>query len=79
MKTISLKMPEWLDLRLEEAARARRISKSAVVREALEGHLASDPAAGRPSVAGLAMDLAGTVCGPADLSSSPRHMDGFGG
>ena len=39
MTTISLKLPEGLLARLERESRARRTSKSSLVRECLEQHL----------------------------------------
>ena len=39
MTTISLKVPETLALRLEDAARQRGVSKSLLIRSALEVYL----------------------------------------
>ncbi len=78
MQTISLKLPDDLLAELEREARTRRITKSLLVRESLEGALR-----GRPrrvaSCYDLARDLAGTVKGlPRDLAHNPKYMEGFG-
>ncbi len=76
MRTISVKLPEsvanWLVRRAKETDRTR----SAVVREALEREwLGSD----RPqSCHDLLQDVCGSLDAPPDLSTNPRHMEGFG-
>jgi metal-responsive CopG/Arc/MetJ family transcriptional regulator len=78
MRTITLKLPESLALRLNAIVRRRSTTRSAVVREALEALLGSQPGAGE-SCAELAGDLVGSLRGlPRDLSSSPRHLRGYG-
>jgi predicted DNA-binding protein len=75
MKTISLKLPPSLSVRLERAARERGKSKSEVIRAALEQHLKGE----RPmSALELAGDLVGCCEGPADLSTNPQYMEGYG-
>jgi len=78
VKTVSLKLPEALDARLAAAARQRRTSKSAVVRDALETLFASRQETGRRTCLELAADLAGCVEGPGDLSVNKKYLDGFG-
>ncbi len=79
MKTLSLKIPEKLDRRIAYEVARRRIRKSVLVREALEQHLAGEPVAGTPaSFIDLAGDLLGKRTGPADLSTNPDYMKGFG-
>ena len=78
MKTISLKVPEGLDAHLERLAADRGTSKSELVRQALEAHLDSLLEAGAGSFGALAGDLAGCILGPADLSTSPSHLEDFG-
>jgi predicted transcriptional regulator len=76
-RTITFKLPDALAARLDGAARRRNRTRSELVREALERHLdARTTAAG--SCLDLARDLAGSVSGPADLSSSRRHLRGYG-
>lgn len=74
MRTVSFKLPDHLDRALDELARRHRSSRSAVVRAALEA-LAKG---GRRSVTALAHDLVGSVEGPGDLSTNPKHMADFG-
>ncbi len=75
MKMLSLKLPPSLSVRLARAAKKRGQSKSEVVRAALEQFLEAE----RPmSALELAGDLVGCGEGPGDLSTNPRHMEGFG-
>ena len=74
MRTVSFKLPEQLDDALSDLARRRKSSRSALVREALEG-LASG---GRRSVTATVDALLGPLDGPTDLSTNPRHMVGYG-
>ncbi len=79
MRTATCKIPERLDAELQAAARQQRISKSAVIRQALEDRIRRN---GRKPAAVSAFDLARSLCGslhgPADLASNPKHMEGFG-
>jgi metal-responsive CopG/Arc/MetJ family transcriptional regulator len=77
MSIVSLKMPDELASRLTAAARRRGVSRSALLRDALESYLRL-AGAGDGSAARLAGDLIGTVQGPRDLSDNPEHMAGFG-
>lgn len=77
MATVSLKMPEELVTRLAAAARRRGMSRSALVRDALESYLRR-VGAGNGSAADLARDLVGVLEGPRDLSEHSKHMKGFG-
>jgi hypothetical protein len=75
MKTLSLKLPPSLRVKLERAAKQRGQSKSALVRAALEQFLIRE----RPmSALELAGDLVGCGQGPGDLSTNPKYMEGFG-
>jgi hypothetical protein len=74
MRTVSFKLPESLDDALSDLARARRLSRSAIVREAIE----SVAKAKRRSVTGLAGELVGSLDGPSGLASDPKHMAGYG-
>jgi metal-responsive CopG/Arc/MetJ family transcriptional regulator len=70
-------MPEALATRLDAAARRRGMTRSALVRDALEAYLRR-VVAGNGSAADLASDLIGVVEGPRDLSQRSKHMKGFG-
>ena len=78
MKTLSLKLPEELDIRIGAIARQRGSSKSEVVRRALEAYLASEAIPWSGSALELAGDLVGALEGPTDLSYHPEHMHGYG-
>ena len=79
MRTISLKLPDDLLVQLDSKAKARRVTKSWLVRESLEKALRKPSPAGAVSCYDLARDLAGVVKGlPADLADNPKYMEGFG-
>ncbi len=78
MNTISLKVPGSLALRLENEARQRGLSKSAVIRDALEEYLQTTSAENSGSALALAADLAGVLSGPEDLSFNKDHLRDFG-
>ena len=74
MKTITVKIPESLERELENLARKRHVSRSAVLREALNG-LAGQR---KRSAADLAGELVGALRGAPNLSSAPKYMRGYG-
>lgn len=74
MRAISLKLPEDLDRRLTDLAEQRKTTRSALLREALEIFAAQPPL----SVTSVAGELVGSLDGPEDLSTSARHLAGYG-
>lgn len=74
MKTITVKIPESLERELEKFARKRHVSRSVVLREALNG-LAGQR---KRSAADLAGELVGKLRGASDLSTASKHMRGYG-
>ncbi|MGA2116620.1 MAG: CopG family transcriptional regulator [Bryobacteraceae bacterium] len=79
MRTISVKLPEDLLAQLGREAKARRVTKSQLVRESLEKGLYEQSPDGAVSCYDLARDLAGSVKGlPKDLAHNPKYMEGFG-
>jgi hypothetical protein len=79
MRTISLKLPDDLLADLANNAKARRVTKSQLVRESLELALHAQPPAGEVSCYDVARDLAGVVKGlPKDLADNPKYLEGFG-
>jgi len=79
MRTISLKLPDDLLADLDKEAKARRLTKSVLVRQSLETSLRRRPRHVAASCYDLARDLAGSVRGlPPDLAHNPRYMEGFG-
>lgn len=75
MRPLTIKVSRQLEERLDKMARQRGVSRSVVVREALESYAVA-PAV---SALDLAGDLVGSVDGlPADLSTNPKYLEGFG-
>ena len=77
-RTLTVKLSRPLAARLSARVRQRQTTRSALVREALEGYLRLDRAEQEGSFASLARDVLGSVAGPADLSTSKRHRRGYG-
>jgi len=78
MKTVTCKLPENLDAELEAAAREEGVSKSQVLRKALEDRIGRNRARKSPRAFDLVKDLNGSVKGPAGLLTNSKHMDNFG-
>jgi predicted transcriptional regulator len=79
MATITCRISAELDSRLEEAARRQRVSKSTLVRRAVEASLNGARRKSRPTAYDLAKHLAGSIRGaPGDLATNPKYMEGFG-
>jgi hypothetical protein len=78
MTTISLKIDERMAAGLKAEARARRTTRSALCREALDGLLRRS-AKGKPTLLEQSNDLCGAGCsGLGDLSTNKRHLTDFG-
>jgi Ribbon-helix-helix protein, copG family. len=76
---ITVRIPNALTVRLRSHSRAKGTTESELVREALEGYLGK--ADGEPSAYGLAEEsglIGAARNAPKDLSTHPRHFDGFG-
>jgi Ribbon-helix-helix protein, copG family len=71
-------LPEKLDAELQSVARQEGITKSRVVRRALEAHVGKRRAKKAPRAFDLVKDLCGSVRGPADILSNPKYMEDFG-
>jgi predicted transcriptional regulator len=79
MRTISLKLPDEILEELVSQARARRVTKSWLIRESLVKALFGHPPSEAVSCYDVARDLAGTVKGLAeDLAHDPGYLEGFG-
>ena len=79
MRTISLKLPDDLLAQLEVESRARRVTKSSLIRESLTRVPYEQASARKASCYDVAADLAGTVKGlPEDLADDPKYMADFG-
>ncbi len=79
MKTLTVKLPDELARQIDQAARQRGCTRSALIRQALTGYLVEGQTSGHgPSALDLAGDLVGCVDGPEDLSSNPDHLADYG-
>lgn len=78
MKTMSLKLSDSLEQSVASEARKRGVSKSQLVRDALELYLQNGGAVEGPSCYDLSRDLAGSVEGPPDLSTNPKYLEDLG-
>jgi len=78
MPTITCKVSPELDARLSAASRARRTTKSVVVREILEAQLSRREARAQLRAYDVVKHLVGRLSGPRDLSHHSRHLDDFG-
>ncbi len=81
MKTMTVKLSDELAVRLERRAKRRGVSKSQLVRESIEEALGSKEGSveEEPSAYDLMKDGFGCVnSGVGDLSTDPKHMEGFG-
>ena len=78
MNTISLKVPEPLAIRLKDAARQKGVSKSVLIRDALEAYLQVDGTERAESALSQVSDLVGMLSGPEDLSVNTDYLWNFG-
>jgi predicted DNA-binding protein len=79
MNTISVKIPHSLKLRMERESSRRGLSKSRLIRDALESALGQGKQIRGATVYDLTRDLCGSVCGgPRDLASNKKHLAGYG-
>lgn len=83
MKTVTIKLPDFLSDALEAAANSRGQTKSAIVRELLQQILSPDTQPGRkkpkPSLHDRLRKYQGAgPTGVKDLASNPRHLSGYG-
>ena len=74
MRTISVKIPVYLDEQLIRISEQRHLSRSAILRDAIIAYVAEP----EKSFAACASDLAGSLSGPEDLSTSIEHMTEYG-
>ena len=74
-RVVSIKLPARLEKRIDQLARAKKITRSELIRSALER---LDDGGNNLSFLSQAEDLVGIVDAPRDLSTSARHMRDFG-
>jgi len=79
MTTITCKIPDDLNARLEAEAARKLLPKSALVRDALERSLKHRKGSPRQTAFDSVKNLCGIVRGgPADISTNPKYMKDFG-
>mgnify|MGYP001571772658 FL=1 len=79
MTTITCKIPEKLDAELEAIVEKRGISKSELVRQAIEQNIEQQKRQVKLSAYDLMKEACGIIKGgPRDLATNPKYMQGFG-
>lgn len=80
MGTLTIKLPPGLEHDMEQASQREHLTKSELARRAIRAYITPrDTGARVQSALDQAGDLVGCFeGGPADLSSNPRHLDGYG-
>lgn len=78
MAILTVKLPELLDQRLSATASRRGVSRSQLVREAIEQSLRVVSNEEQPSCLDLAGDLIGVHSGPRGLSHDKSYLKGYG-
>jgi metal-responsive CopG/Arc/MetJ family transcriptional regulator len=78
MNTVSLKVSDPLATQLVETARRKGISKSALIRDALQVYLQAEHEARPGSALSEVADLVGILSGPEDLSVNKSYLRNFG-
>jgi hypothetical protein len=79
MTTLSLSLPDHLVARLDHAAKARKKTRKAYVREVLVKSIPSVSPSKAPSLLERTRNLCGVgQSGMRDLSSNPAHLSDFG-
>ena len=78
MPTLTVKLPQPLEAKLDALVRRRGQRKSALVREAIEKLVAERGEVAKGSVLDLLHDLKGAGQGPKDLSTNRKHLQGYG-
>ena len=74
MLTISVKIPVHLDKQLARISKQRGLSRSTILRDAISAYVAEPD----NSFSARASDLAGSLTGPEDLSTSAEYMAEYG-
>ena len=78
MKTIAIKLPDDLLAKIQDLANKRNETRSAVMRETLEEFFSRNNEEKPYSCLDHALDLAGCIQGPPDLSTNQSYMDDYG-
>jgi metal-responsive CopG/Arc/MetJ family transcriptional regulator len=76
---ITVRVPAALGTRIRESSRVKGQTPSDLVRVALENYLGEESSTGSAYELAEAAGLIGCVArAPKDLSTNPRHLEGFG-
>ncbi len=76
---ITLRVPESLGAKIRQVSRAKGRTPSDLIRVAVESYLAQERVRGSALEAAKAAGIIGCAKhGPMDLSTNPRHFEGFG-
>jgi len=78
MSTLTLKVPDVLNARLNSYAKQKGLSKSEIVRIALSEYFSRDNISFEGSILDLSEDLAGSIEAPSDISSNKGYLEGYG-
>lgn len=79
MRVITFKADEELAKRLDALAEEQHTSRSELIRYAIEEYVESEErVAEAPSAYEALNDVIGSVEGPEDLATNPKHMEGYG-
>ena len=79
MTTITCKVPDGLDAKLEALAEKRGVSKSEIVRDSIARTVEEGLKNAKPSAYDLRKNACGIIKGgPSDLATNPKHREGFG-
>ena len=74
MRTLSVKLPVYLDEKLTRISKQRGLSRSTILREAIHAYLVEPD----NSFSAQVRDLVGSLAGPEDLSTSVKYMAEYG-
>lgn len=77
-KLVTVKMPEKLAEKLYATAEEAGTTTSELIREAVAEYLAKERPAPPGSALSVAGDVTGSLTGPSDLATNPKHLKGFG-
>lgn len=78
MVVVTFKCSEKLVDKLKGESKGRKISKSNLIRQALEFYLERNGLTSSMSLYSLSKDLCGAVDGPEDLSDNSYYLEGYG-
>lgn len=75
MESMSIKLPRVLSAKVARLAKRRNVSRTEVVRDALEAYTAQQGT----TAGSVVSDLKGCLKGlPRDLSTNRKHLEGYG-